>query len=75
MTAVPQPRTTRKIVGLLLASQSLLSASTIMAFTVASIMAVDLAGGSRSWTGVPSTMSLVGAALAAYPVGRLMDFS
>jgi MFS family permease len=63
----------RKITLALLAAQSLFSASLIMVFTVGSIIAVQLAGGNTQWTGVPSTLVLVGAAMMAYPMGRLMD--
>lgn len=62
----------RKIVLTLLVGQSLFSASTIMIFTVSSIIAVEL-GGSTGWTGVPSTLVVAGAALMAYPIGQLMD--
>jgi MFS family permease len=57
----------------LLISQSLFSASSIIAFTVGSIIVVQLADSNSQWTGVPSTLALVGAALVVYPVGRLMD--
>jgi MFS family permease len=57
----------------LLISQSLFSASAIIAFTVGSIIIVQLAGNNNRWTGVPSTLALVGAALVVYPMGRLMD--
>ncbi len=63
----------RKITAALLVSQSFFSASVIMVFTVGSIIAVQLAGGNEQWTGVPSTLVLIGAAIAAYPMGRLMD--
>lgn len=66
-------KTGQKITLALLASQSLFSASFIMIFTVGSIIAVALAGGNSQWTGVPSTLVMIGAALMAYPVGRLMD--
>jgi MFS family permease len=62
-----------KITAALVAAQSLFSASFIMVFTVGSIIAVELAGGNSRWTGVPSTLVLVGAASIAYPIGRLMD--
>jgi MFS family permease len=62
----------RKITAALLVSQSLFSASIIMIFTIVSIIAVQL-GHSRLWTGVPTTLILVGAALVAYPIGWLMD--
>ncbi len=62
-----------KIVGTLLLSQSLLSASMILIFTVSSIEAVEMAGGDAAWTGVPSTVTLIASALVAYPIGWLMD--
>jgi MFS family permease len=68
-------RNSRKITITLLVGQSLFAASTIMTFTVGSIIAVELAGGDNQWTGVPSALVVVGAALIAYPIGRLMDRS
>ncbi len=62
----------QKITLTLLASQSILSASNIMIFTVSSIIVVQLAH-HNGWAGVPSTLVLVGAALGAYPMGRFMD--
>jgi MFS family permease len=66
-------KSSQKVTLALLATQSLSSASFMMVFTVGSIIAVALAGGNSQWTGVPSTLVMVGAALIAYPVGRLMD--
>jgi MFS family permease len=66
-------KSSRKITATLVATQSLFSASFIMVFTVGSIIAVELAGGNSQWTGVPSTLVLVGAAVIAYPIGRFMD--
>lgn len=63
----------QKITTALLISQSLFSASVIMLFTISSIIAVQLAGDNSQWTGVPSTLIMAGAALVAYPIGRLMD--
>jgi MFS family permease len=63
----------QKITAALLVTQSLFSATFIIIFTVSSIIAVELAGGNNQWSGVPSTLSLLGAAMIAYPVGRLMD--
>jgi MFS family permease len=57
----------------LLLSQGLFSASSIIVFTVGSIIVVQLADGNSRWTGVPSTLALVGAAVVVYPMGRLMD--
>lgn len=62
----------RKITLTLLAGQSLFSAAMIIAFTIASIIAVEL-GGNAGWTGVPSTLVVAGAALIAYPIGKFMD--
>lgn len=45
----------------------------IMGFTVGSIIAVELAGGNEQWTGVPSTLVMLGAAGVAYPIGWLID--
>lgn len=63
----------RKIVGTLFLSQSFYSAAMIMSFTVGAILVVQLANGDSRWTGAPTTMRLIGAAVFAYPVGRLMD--
>jgi hypothetical protein len=51
----------------LLAGQSLFSAAMIVSFTVASIIAVELSGSTR-WTGVPSTLMVMGAAIMAFPL-------
>jgi MFS family permease len=66
-------KSSKKITATLVAVQSLVSASFIMLFTVGSIIVVELAGGNSQWTGVPSTLVLVGAVVIAYPIGRLMD--
>jgi MFS family permease len=63
----------RRTAFVLLISQSLFSASSIIAFTVGSIIVVQLADSNSQWTGVPSTLALMGAALVVYPMGRLMD--
>jgi MFS family permease len=63
----------RRIAFVLLISQSLFSASLTIAFTVSSIVVVQLADNSSQWAGVPSTLVLVGAALVVYPIGRLVD--
>lgn len=61
----------RRTVAILFATQSLFSAGYVMLFTISSILAVKL-GGSTAWTGVPITIILAGAALGAWPIGRLM---
>lgn len=65
-------RSAKKITFTLLAGQSLFSAAMIMVFTVSSIIAVGLAGDNAQWTGVPSTLVVIGAAIMAYPSGKLM---
>lgn len=62
----------QRITATLFLSQSLFSAAMIAAFTLTPILAAQLSGNDRN-AGVPSTLSLVGRALAAYPIGWLMD--
>lgn len=66
-------KTGRKITVALLLTQSLFSATSIMIFTISSIIVVQLAGDNRQWLGVPSLVTLLGAAAIAYPIGRFMD--
>ena len=63
----------QKITITLLVGQSLFSASMIMSFTVGAIIAVQLADDNSRWTGVPAALVVAGAAIMAYPMGRLMD--
>lgn len=64
----------RKITAALLVTQSLFSAITIMVFTISSIIVVQLAGDTKQWMlGVPSLVTLLGAAAVAYPIGRFMN--
>ncbi len=53
-------------------SQSLFSAAIITAFTLTPIIAADLSG-SEATAGFPTTLTLIGRAIAAYPIGVLMD--
>ena len=62
----------KRITSTLFVSQSLFSASTIMSFTLMPIISAHLSG-SDSAAGVPPTVTLLGRAVAAYPVGWLMD--
>jgi MFS family permease len=62
----------RRLIATLFAGQSLFSAAQIMTFAVLPIVAVQIAG-SDAFAGVPATVSLLGRAAAAYPVGWLMD--
>jgi MFS family permease len=62
----------RRITTTLFACQSFFGATTILAFTLMSVIGARLSG-SDSAAGVPPTMLLLGRALAAYPVGWMMD--
>jgi MFS family permease len=62
----------RRITSTLFVSQSLFSASAILSFTLTPIISAHLSG-SDSAAGVPPTMTMLGRAVAAYPVGWLMD--
>lgn len=65
-------RTQKQITAALFVSQSLFSAAIIAAFTLMPIIAAELSG-SDSTAGFPSTLTLVGRAAAAYPIGWVMD--
>jgi MFS family permease len=56
----------------LFVGQSLFSAAQIVSFAALPIVVVQLAG-SDSIAGVPATVTLLGRAAAAYPIGWLMD--
>lgn len=62
----------RRITAALFASQSLIGAAQIAAFTVMPIVASTLTG-SDAAAGIPATLLLVGRAGAAYPMGWIMD--
>jgi len=73
MTALIIDRnTTRRITWAIFTSQSLFAAAFIAMATLMSIIAVDLSGSDLN-AGLPATLLLLGHALAAYPVGWLMD--
>ncbi len=63
---------TRRLVAILAVSQSLASLGVVSAHTVGAIGAARLSG-QPAYSGFPSTLFLLGAALAAYPTGRLID--
>lgn len=65
-------RVRQRIVLALFASQSLLSAAMIAAFTLTPVIAAEMGGG-ESAAGIPSTLNLLGRAAVAYPMGWLMD--
>lgn len=72
MTSTIKRSDQTKITVALFISQSLFSAAMIAMFTLTPIIAADLSG-SDSAAGVPSTLILIGRAIAAYPLGWAMD--
>lgn len=62
----------RRLMAVLFASQSMAAAAFIAAITVIPIVGVELSG-RPELAGLPSTMMLIGAAVAAYPAGQLMQ--
>ena len=72
ITAAAEKTIRQRIVGSIFAAQSLFSAATILAFTLSSIIAVDLSG-SDSSAGLPNTIGLIARAALAYPFGWLLD--
>ena len=62
----------QRITATLFISQSLFSGSMILSFTLLPIISAHLSGTDRA-AGVPPTMMMLGRAIAAYPVGWLMD--
>jgi MFS family permease len=63
---------TRRLLATLFGTQSLSSLSLTSAATTATIVANSLSGEPRL-AGLPSTLMLLGGAVAAYPAGRFMD--
>ncbi|MCP4419469.1 MAG: MFS transporter [Chloroflexi bacterium] len=73
MATTTIPNSTRqRLTGALFISQSLFSAAMIAAFTLSPILAAEL-GGNDNMAGVPNTLTLLGRAAAAYPIGWLFD--
>lgn len=64
--------TIRRLTGTLFAAQSLASLGMTSSFTVGAIAGAQLSG-SPALAGLPTTLYLLGAALGAYPTGRVMD--
>ena len=62
----------QRITATLFISQSLFSGSMILSFTLLPIISAHLSGTDRA-AGVPPTMMMLGRAVAAYPMGWLMD--
>lgn len=72
MTQAIDEGTRRRLTGTLFVTQSLFAAASIAAFTLMPILAKNLSG-SDALAGIPSTLTLLGRAAAAYPLGWLMD--
>ncbi|HEX6387646.1 MAG TPA: MFS transporter [Anaerolineae bacterium] len=73
MTTYPFPESVRQRITLVLfVGQSFFSAAMIAGFTLTPIIAASLSG-SDSAAGVPNTVTLLGRAAAAYPLGWLLD--
>ena len=62
----------KRIVSVLFVAQSFFSASSIAAFTLSPIITAALSG-SDSWVGLPNTVTLLGRAGFALPLGIMMD--
>ncbi len=62
----------KRIVSVLFVAQSFFSASSIAAFTLSPIISSVLSG-SDSWVGLPNTITLLGRAGFALPLGIMMD--
>ncbi|MEZ4867142.1 MAG: MFS transporter [Caldilineaceae bacterium] len=72
MTDLFTPAIRRRLTYTLFAAHTLFMAAQIAAFTLMSIIGVQLSG-SDATAGIPSTISMIGRALAGYPIGWLMD--
>ncbi len=62
----------KRIVSVLFVAQSFFSASSIAAFTLSPIISSTLSG-TDSWVGLPNTLTLLGRAGFALPLGIMMD--
>ena len=62
----------RRLIAVLFAGQSLFSAAQIVTFGILPIVVVQL-GRTEAVAGLPATLTLIGRAVAAFPVGWLMD--
>lgn len=67
----PPARVQRRLMATLFSAQSVYNAAQIVSFTPLPLAAVFLTG-SEAAAGLPSTITLVGRALIAYPIGWLM---
>ncbi|MCB0140251.1 MAG: MFS transporter [Caldilineaceae bacterium] len=71
-TNLTSKSTQQRITWTLFATQSLFSATMIASFTLLPILSAQF-GGSDSVAGIPNTLTMLGRALIAYPIGWLMD--
>lgn len=62
----------RRLTFVLFLAQSIIGAGQILSFTFLPIVAATLTG-NESLAGVPATLTMLGRAVAAYPIGWLMD--
>lgn len=62
----------RRLTFVLFVAQSIIGAGQILSFTFLPIVATVLTG-NESLAGVPATLTMLGRAVAAYPIGWLMD--
>ncbi len=69
--SVPPPGVQRRLMATLFSAQSVYNAAQIIAFTPMPLAAVFLTG-SEVYAGLPSTITLVGRAMVAYPIGWFM---
>jgi MFS family permease len=72
MTLETLDRSARRITGTIFTTESLFSAAFLAAVTLMSINAATLGGGDQ-YAGIPGTISLLGRAAIAIPIGVLMD--
>lgn len=71
---VIENRVRSRIIASLFVSQGLFTAAVIASFTLSSLIASSL-GKSDSAAGLPSTLTLVGRAIFAYPIARYMNLA
>lgn len=72
LAAVAAPvNVVRRLIVILFAGQSFASLGTTAAITIGSIAAAQLVGVAAA--GIPTTLYLLGAAMGAYPAGRIME--
>ena len=72
MVSLPSPSITRRLTATMFVSQCLVSMAFLAVITVGPLINTRM-GGSRALAGLPSTLIVLGSALAAYPIGRLTD--